>query len=244
VVLWLLPDRPSDAPWLAADERAWLETQLERERRAGGAGRSHSVLQGLANPWVLFLGAVYFTNVCLMNSVLFFLPKIVRGFGVGLTQVGFVVAIPSLLALFAVVWWGRRSDARRERYGHAAAANLLGGAALLASVLLTDPVARMAAISVAFAATLSFFSPFWALPGSFLSGAAAAGGIAAISAVGVTGGFLSPWIVGLLKDATGDYQYGLGGVACLAMFAAVVFYWVGTRRDRALAAPVNAAGQA
>jgi MFS family permease len=231
VVLLYLPDAPGDARWLPEAERGWLMGRLEAERGVVVGKRSYSVVQALVNPWVLFLAAMYFTNVCLLNTITFFLPQIVKGFGLSVQQTGFVVAVPSLLALGGVIWWGRRSDARKERTGHAAVANFVGGVALLASVLVHDPVLRCVGISIAFAATLSFVSPFWAIPGSFLSGAAAAGGIAAISALGVIGGFVSPWIVGALHDATGDFRVGLGSFAVLAMVMSVAFFFAGRRRQ-------------
>jgi nitrate/nitrite transporter NarK len=147
-------------------------------------------------------------------------------------QTGFIVAVPSVLALVALIWWGRRSDRRRERYGHAALANFCGGAALLASVLIADPLFRVAAIAIAFACTLAFTAPFWAIPGSFLTGAAAAGGIGAISSLGVTGGFLSPSFIGFMKDTTGDFRAGLGIIAILAMFIAVLLYFAGRAQSQ------------
>jgi cyanate permease len=90
-------------------------------------------------------------------------------------------------------------------------------------------------MSLAFACTLAFTAPFWAIPGSFLTGAAAAGGIGAISALGVSGGFLAPWIVGQLHDVTGDFRIPLGLFACIAMAMSIPFYFVGSRRARALA---------
>jgi len=230
VVLFYLPDRPRDARWLPEGERGWLNATLETERNAAVTRRSYSVIQALTNPWVLFLAVMYFTNVCLLNTITFFLPQIVKGFGLSMQQTGFVVAIPSILALAGVIWWGRHSDARMERIGHAALANFIGGVALLASVLLHDPLLRCVAISVAFAATLCFVSPFWAIPGSFLTGASAAGGIAAISALGVIGGFISPWVVGFLHDLSGDFRTGLGGFALLAMATSVLFYVLGRQR--------------
>jgi nitrate/nitrite transporter NarK len=181
-------------------------------------------MQCLSNPRVLFLAAIYFSNVCLLNSITFFLPQIVKGFGLTSVQTGFVVAIPSLLALFALIGWARHSDRHKERYRHAALANFAGGAALLLSVLVADPTARIAAIAVAFACTLAFTSPFWSIPGSFLTGSAAAGGIGAISALGVTGGFLSPWFIGYMKDTTGNFRIGLAAIAVLAMAFSAALY--------------------
>jgi nitrate/nitrite transporter NarK len=138
------------------------------------------------------------------------------------------------LAFFVLIWWGRRSDARKERYGHAALANMVGGVALFAAMLLHDPVARIAAISVSYAFTLAFTAPFWAIPGSFLTGASAAGGIAAISALGVLGGVVTPWAVGRIHDLTGDFRVGLGLDAGFGMLVTVAFYLIGRRRPASL----------
>ena len=227
--LWWLHDGPAHAHWLSAQERSWLAGVLEKERSASEAARQHTVLQALVNPRVLFLAATYFTNVCMVNGILFFLPLILKGFGLSNLETGFVAAVPSLAGLAAVIWWGRRSDMRKERYGHAAFANFLAGSALLASVLLSDPTLRIVALTVAFAATLSFTAPFWTIPPTFLTGAAAAGGYAAISSLGVIGGFVAPTIIGYLGRFTGDFRGGLGGVAVLAMVMAVAFYVIGRR---------------
>jgi MFS family permease len=234
-VVLVLQDSPAQARWLDAPDRDWLMARLNNERKEIEAKRKYSVVQTLTNPWVLFLAATYFTNVCLLNGITFFLPQIVKGFGLTNLETGFVVALPSLLALVGLIWWGRRSDAHGERYGHAAFANALGGAALLVAMLVDNPVAKVAAMSLAFACTLAFTAPFWAIPGSFLTGAAAAGGIGAISALGVSGGFLAPWIVGQLHDVTGDFRIPLGLFACIAMAMSIPFYFVGSRRARALA---------
>jgi MFS family permease len=226
-VLSWIQDRPSAATWLAEPDRNWLIAELADEQQANERRRTYSVGQALANPWVLFLAMMYFTNVCLLNGITFFLPQIVKSFGASNMQIGLIVALPSVLALFALIWWGRHSDARKERYGHAALANIIGGAALLLAMLVHDPVVRIAAIAVAFACTLAFTAPFWAIPSTFLTGASAAGGIGVISALGVVGGFLAPLIVGSLKDLTGDYRVGLGGFAILAILISIPFWRIG-----------------
>ena len=233
-VLKLLPNGPAAAAWLPAEERDWLVGQLDAERRQVEGARAYSARETLGNPrvlaWVLLLSAIYFTNVCMLNGVTFFLPQLVSALGLSTTKTGFVVAIPSVMALAALLWWGRRSDARLERYGHAAFANFLGGALLLAAVLVHNPVLQVAAISIAFACTLAFTSPFWAIPATFLSRAMSAGGFAAISSIGVTGGFLAPWIVGYFRDLTGNFRFGLGAIAVLTLIVTSVFYLLGRQR--------------
>ena len=239
---YYLQDGPVQAQWLAPSEREKLTDILNAERREREQQRSYSVFQALTNPRVLFLAAVYFSNVCLLNSVLFFLPLILKGFGLSNIQNGFVAAVPSLAALVAVIWWGRRSDRRMERSGHAAFANLLAGAALLAAALLIDPTARIVAVTIAFAATLAFTPPFWSIPAAFLSGTASAGGIAAISSLGVIGGFVAPSVIGYLRDLTGDFRYGLGAFGLLAIVLAVALYFSGYRWESASAEPSHLPG--
>jgi sugar phosphate permease len=238
--LFYLQDKPAEARWLAPPQRDWLTATLAGEERQREAKQAHSVLQALTNPRVLFLALMYFTNVCLLNGILFFLPLILKGFGLSNAQTGFVAAIPSAFALVAVIWWGRRSDARRERYGHAAFANFLAGLALLGSVLVADPTTRVVLITIAFSSTLAFTAPFWTIPSSFLSGAASAGGFAAISSLGVLGGFVAPSIIGYLGSVTGDFHAGLGGVAVLAMLLGVVFYLVGRKQPAVPMIPAGA----
>jgi nitrate/nitrite transporter NarK len=91
----------------------------------------------------------------------------------------------------------------------------------------------VALISVALAFTLAFTAPFWAIPGTFLSSAALAGGIAAISAIGVTGGVFAPWLVGATRDMTGDFRIGLGGLALFGIVIAILFLILGRRRAAA-----------
>jgi MFS family permease len=224
VVVWRLQDGPEKAPCMPDRERAWLIGQLGRERAEATSRRQVTGLQSLTNGRVLFLAAIYFSNVCLLNSITFFLPQIVRGFGLSTTQTGFVAALPSLLALVAMIVWARHSDRTAERYGHAALANCAGGAALLISVLVADPVMRVAALAASFACTLSFTTPFWSIPSTFLAGAGAAGGIGTISALGVIGGFVAPWFIGYVKDSTGNFHIGLGAIGILAMLFSVALY--------------------
>ncbi len=221
IVIWRLQDGPAQALWMPERERAWLIGRLQGEQARATGGRHISGLQSLIHGRVLFLAAIYFSNVCLLNSITFFLPQIVKGFGLTNGQTGLVAAIPSVLALIAMIFWARHSDRKHERYAHAAVANFVGGLALLLSVFLHEPSLRLAALAVAFACTLAFTTPFWSIPATFLSGAAAAGGIGAISALGVVGGFLSPWFIGFIKDSTGDFHIGLGAIGGLAMLFSV-----------------------
>jgi MFS family permease len=234
VLLWL-KDRPAMAPWLPDVERRWLQDRLDQEAREVTEVKNITPLRAISDPRVLLLAFTYFSNVCLINGITFFLPQIIHALGASTMQTGLIVAIPNLLALVVLIWWGRRSDARGERYGHAAFANLIGGLGLLAAMLIPDPVLKISAIAVSYAATLAFTAPFWAIPGGFLTAGAAASGIAAISAFGVTGGFIAPLVIGRLHDVTGDFRVGLGLDAGVAILATLIFFLAGRRQNAARA---------
>lgn len=232
IVLFYLQDRPAQAKWLAADESQWLTNELSGETRTIELRKAQSVMTALTNPTVILMALMYFSNVCLLNAVLFFLPQIVKGLGYSMLMVGNLMIIPNVLALAAMIFWGRRSDRTGERFGHAFVANLIAAVALLGAMLLTDPLARGVAFSIAYAATLSMVVPFWAIPGTFLSGASAAGGIAAISAMGVTGGFVAPYFIGFMKDFTGSFAAPFISIAVFSAVISVLFFIIGSRQQR------------
>src|SRR5258708_26478286 len=110
-VLFYLADKPADAGWLGDDERRWLVDRLAAEERQRQAARYYSVLQALLNPRVLALSLVYFGAVATNYGLSFFLPQIVKAFGMSNLQTGFVAAIPYAVGVIGIVWWGRHSDA-------------------------------------------------------------------------------------------------------------------------------------
>jgi len=215
VVFFYLTDRPSEARWLPADQRTWLATRLNLEERQREAAQQYSVREALLNPKVLALSLVYFGAVACNYGIGFFLPQIVKGFGLTNLQTGFVTAIPYIVGVFAIIYWGRRSDRMKERKGHAAFALAIATVCIAASTFLPDPTMKMIALSLAAFGVFGCLPVFWTLPTAFLSGAAAAGGIAIINAIGNLSGFVGPYLVGYIKDRTGGFE---GGLLCLAAF--------------------------
>ena len=232
VVLVYLTDRPADARWLPADGRAWLANRLADEEAQRNRAQSFSIGQALGNPRVLALAFVYFGGVACNYGVGFFMPQIVKGFGLGDIATGFVTAIPYIVGVVGIVYWGRHSDIKQERKLHTAFALAIAGGGIIGSTFLADPTLKMVALSVAAFGVFGCLPTFWALPTSFLSGAAAAGGIAIINALGNLSGFAGPYAMGYLKDRTGDYNAGLqllGVFGFLAMIVVLVL-----RHDPAL----------
>jgi ACS family tartrate transporter-like MFS transporter len=222
VVLFYLTDKPADAGWLGEDERQWLIDRLATEERQREAARHYSVLEALLNPRVLALSLVYFGAVAANYGLSFFLPQIVKAFGMSNLETGFVAAIPYAVGVVGIVWWGRHSDAKLERRFHAGFAIFVAAAGLTVAAFLNDPTAKMVAFSVAGFGIFGCLPVFWTLPTAFLSGAAAAGGIAIINSIGNLAGFAGPSVMGLVKDSTGSFTGGLLLLAGVAVVAVVI----------------------
>lgn len=232
VVLGYLTDRPALAMWLPADGRAWLANRLDLETRKRESAQKFTVMQALTNPRVLALSLVYFGAVACNYGVGFFMPQIVKNFGLSNLATGFVTAIPYICGVVGIIYWGWRSDQKQERKMHEAFALFVAGAGILASTFLPDPFLKMVALSIAAFGVFGCLPVFWALPTSFLSGAAAAGGIAIINAIGNLSGFAGPYLMGYLKDRTGDFNAGLQCLAGLGFLAMVIVLVL--RHDHAL----------
>jgi len=231
-VLFYLTDTPADAGWLSDDERRWLVDRLAAEERQRQAARHYSVLQALLNPRVLALSLVYFGAVATNYGLSFFLPQIVKAFGMSNLQTGFVAAIPYAVGVIGIVWWGRHSDAKLERRFHTGFAIFIAAAGLTVAAFLNDPTAKMVAFSVAGFGIFGSLPVFWTLPTAFLSGAAAAGGIAIINSIGNLAGFVGPSVMGMIKDSTGSFTNGLLVLAGVAVVALVIVLIL--RHDTAL----------
>jgi len=220
VVFFRLSPGPEQAPFLASDEQQWLISRLATDKKDAVGHHDASFLQTLADPRVLLLCAVYFANVIGGYGLDFFLPTLIqRAFPHATSAlVGVLSAIPPLFAIGAMMLHGRSSDRRGERRWHVASALWWAALGLLLASLPVPAVFALAALALAVSGRWSTIAPFWGLSTTFLSGRAAAGAIALINAVGNLGGFAGPYLMGWLKDQTGDYIVGLRVLAG-AMFA-------------------------
>ena len=232
VVLYYLTDRPADAMWLPTENRTWLMRRIAAEEEVRTTAEHFSVGRALVNGRVLALSLVYFGVVASLYGLSFFLPQIVKQFGVSTQQNSFISAVPFVIGVAATLLWGRLSDQTGNRKGMAAIALFLTAAGILAAALLDDPVSKMAAFCVAAWGIFGTLAVFWTLPTSFLSGMAAAGGIAVINSIGNLAGFVGPYAMGAIKDSTNSYQGGLFLLAALAFVAMLIVLVL--RHDRHL----------
>ncbi len=232
VVYFYLTDKPADAHWLAADERAWLMDRLSRERQTKEAAQSYSVLQAITDKRVLAVALIYFGANATNYGLSFFLPTIVNGFGLPIWQVGLVTALPYAVGVAGMIWWGRHSDATGERKGHVAFALFVAAAGIGVSTLFDSPILKMASLMVAGFGIFACLPVIWTLPTAFLSGAAAAGGIATVNALGNLAGFFGPYAMGYLKDRTGSFDSGLWLLSVCGLVGMAVV--LGLRHDKRL----------
>ncbi len=220
VTFFLLPSRPAEAKFLSKEERDWIEAELAREEREKLASHKISAVQALVNWRIWHLGLIGFTLNTGMYSMNFWMPQLVKSLtsGVSNSWIGLLVMIPHLVGLPVMVMVSRSSDRKRERRFHAAVPAIVAGIALASlgathSVFPTIVLLCFAALGI-----YSVYGPFYSLPGDFLTGFAAASGIALVSSLANLGGFAGPYAIGRIKDQTGSLYGGLA-VAGVSLFA-------------------------
>jgi ACS family tartrate transporter-like MFS transporter len=224
--VWLR-DRPDQVSWLTPEETAWLARTLEDER-ANRQGHGGSMLRALTQPCILALSLCYFGAQIGLYGVILWLPQILRNIGVSAADTGWAIAGPYVVAAVGMVWWCRHSDRTRERVWHIMIAAAAGFAGLAASAWAPHSAAlSLAAITLGVVGTLAILPIFWTLPTALLDGAAAAGGIALINALGNIGGFVGPFVVGWIKQTTGSYALGLLAIAFGVLMTGIVALFVG-----------------
>jgi MFS family permease len=220
--IFLLPNGPEKAPWLNAEERALIAERLSHEVKH----QRHDLAGALLDWRVWLCTLVYFCTQCAFYAVSLWMPTIVQEMGIAATdyfRVGLLAMIPWGGALVAMILWGRRSDRMGERRWHATAGL---GCVVLGLLILSQAshvaVLSLLALTLVAGGVLAAVVVFWSLPTGFLTGAAAAGGIALINSFGNLGGYVGPDLVGRLRTANGgDTQIAFLVLAALALIGAL-----------------------
>ena len=202
VVLFVLPDRPQRARWLSEPEREWVQGRIDEEAARPEMQQRRHFKEIFTSGRVWLLCLLYFLMNVGSYGYEMWSPTIIKGFGQSDAVVGFINAIPYLGAGVVMLLVGRHSDKTGERRGHVAVAAITSAVGFALSAYCRNPYLAMAALTLAFIGIKSTLGPFWALATAFLTGTAAAGGIALINSVGNLGGFFGPYIVGIIKDKT------------------------------------------
>jgi ACS family tartrate transporter-like MFS transporter len=240
VVLFYMTDRPAQARWLNDDERRWLVSTMDAEAAQNAGTASHSVWRGLADVRVIALSLVYFGTSAGLYTLGIWAPQIIKEFGLSSLQVGFLNALPGVVAVFAMVLWARHSDRSGERTWHVVGACLLASLGLVLAGFAGSVTAVLLTLTLVNVGISAAKPPLWSMPTLFLSGSAAAAGIATINSIGNLGGFVGPAMIGWIKDLTGSFQGGLFFVGGLLVLSAVLTL-VLARSQRSSAAATAAA---
>ena len=230
---FLLPNRPAEAKFLNQEEKDWISAELAREEREKLASHGISAGQALLNRRVWHLGLIGFTLNFGMYGMNFWMPQLVKSLSSGTSNslIGLLLMIPHLVGLPVMVMVSRSSDHKQERRYHAAIPAVTAGIALVSLGATHSIFPTIALLSVAALGIYSVYGPFYCLPGDFLSGFAAASGIALVSSVANLGGFAGPYAIGWISQKTGGLYGGLA-VAGVSVFASSTLMLLLPRRLR------------
>jgi MFS transporter, ACS family, tartrate transporter len=226
-VLAFVTDRPQSAGWLADREKKWLSDSLTAEKRQVEAEHNVSLWRSFWDPRVLLLCLNYFGIVTASLGMLLFLPQIVKQLGVSNMQVGLVTMIPYGCGAVSMVVWGWISDRIGDRRWCLFWTCMIATGGLVVAALTLGTWWSLVGMTIAAIGFYGTKGPFWSIPTMWLTGSAAASGIAWINSVGNLGGFFGPSLVGWAKDLTGNFAGGLYSLAVCALGSALVsLFWL------------------
>jgi ACS family tartrate transporter-like MFS transporter len=238
ICLFYLTDRPEKATWLTQEQRDWLtRTMRVEEAEQQQAHQTVHLMDALKSGRLWMLGLVYLGPVIGLYGLSFWLPQIVKGLvqSQGISDpfaIGLLAAVPSIGAALAMVFWTRHSDRTGERIWHLVGPLLVGAIGLVLSAYMHSPVGGMVALSIALIGINVSLPVFWTLPTAFLTGAAAAVGIAIINCIGNLGGYFGPQLIGLVKQSTNSIELALLSIAGLMVLASLIALYLGHTREQ------------
>jgi len=227
-LLWLLPDRPATAEWLTADEKNIVLAQLAADKANDHQAHTINGFWELLKDkriWIFIIPD--FGIVIGLYGLGLWMPQIISGFGFTHLETGFLVALPYLISMVAMVLVGISSDKSGERALHVAGSALVAALGLVGAAIFSSAPLVVASFCVASAGIYSALAVFWTLPTAILRGVAAAGGLALLNSFANLGGFFGPGLMGWLKQHTGTYSGGLLALAGMEVLAAVAVVLIG-----------------
>lgn len=231
---FLLPNRPQEANFLSAEEKEQIREELGKEAQEKFEQRQYSVLQVLASGREWHLVLIYVGLMIGQYALNSWAPQLVKSLSTSYSNsmVGLLVTIPYLAGLAAMIFVSRSSDRKLERRYHVAIPALTGGAALVLLSTTRSPFYSVTLLTFLAVGIYSFYGPFWALPNEFLTGFAAAAGIALVNSIGNLGGFVGPFMIGAIASKTGNL-YGGFALAGVSLFLSATLVLLLPRRARA-----------
>lgn len=222
VTFFYMTDRPAKAKWLPEDEKTWLVETMDAEVAARAGAAHSSVWRSLVDPRVLALALIYFGTSAGLYTLGIWAPQIIKQLGVSTMTVGYLNMIPPIVSVVAMVLWSRHSDRTNERSWHVVIACLVASSGLALAGWSTGLIGVILTLTLVNIGISSAKPPLWSMPTLFLTGPAAAAGIATINSIGNLGGFAGPAMIGWIKQTTGSYAGGLYFVCALLVLSAIM----------------------
>ena len=227
VIFFFLPDSPSRARWLSAEEKEWIAHRLQADLTSQRRQPERGLLRALLNPFVLAFTAI---NMVWLGSYYAFnlsAPEILsHATHLSTAKIGYVVAAGGILGAIAMVFAGWHSDRRKERFIHLAIPLVISAIAYSIIASTNDPRIVIGAYWLAISANTATAAVFWLAPGELLAPRSMAVSIAAINAIGQLGSFISPFLWGIAKDATGSFHLGTSLLPVGYVLAALLVLWL------------------
>src|SRR5215469_7619984 len=243
VTLAYLTDWPHQARWLPDDERRWITSELEEERRARQKAHPYGVWKTLAQRRVVLLTLAYFFIVTAVYGFTFWMPTIVKSLsGFSNLSVSLLSALPYCVGLGAILLAGWSSDRTGERRWHTALPMAVAGVGLALGVVSENvPILLISMFCVAAAGMYGYIPAFWTLPSGFLTGTTAAASIGLINSIGNLGGFAGPYVVGYLNRTAHSFSLGVIYLSLSAVVAASLVLLLRSREHQKILAAETSA---
>lgn len=223
VFLFWVKDRPELSQWLTNDEKAYMVELLSQEADRKESAKKYTVMQALTDRVVLKFVVIYILWMTGFWGFNFWMPQVLKNLsGWSPLIVGLAFAIPLIFALLAQVIIGGHSSKTGEKKWHVASTLFLGAVGLGAAPMVSDPVISLIFVCIAGVGCYAALGVWWSTPTSFLSGAAAAGATALINSTGNLGGYIGPYMLGVVKESTGSTDIGFYILAACLLLAGIL----------------------
>ena len=240
IAFFYLDDKIEDVKWLNKEEKHWLIDVIAKENKKKEEVKHYTFTQALKDRDVLILSLGYFCWMMGYYGINMFLPTISQGLSettsLSMQNMGWLLGLMYLFAMGAMIFVGNHSDKKNERRWHVATCLIISALAMIASSYIaeTSIILSFVFLTVALCGAFGAYSPFWAIPPSFLTGAAAGGAIALINSIGNLGGFFGPYIVGYIKDSTGSFHNGMVFLGISMIIGALIIVFLVKQSGKAL----------
>jgi len=223
LILYLLADWPEQVSWLTSEEKQYLMAHYQRETSVKKAVRQYTVWQALYDWEVLKLCLIYFLWITGYWGFNYWMPTVLKEVsGWSNLAIGWLIVIPMILSLTAMIYVGSSSSKTGEKQWHGALPMFIGACGMGIGTYISNPMVNFMFVGITAIGVYSAFGVWWSYPTTFLSGAAAAGAVGLINSLGNVGGYVGPYLTGCIKDMTGSFHWAYVYLACSLTVAGVL----------------------